>query len=214
MKVVPDGIAVTFKPEKQKGPKVEETFLIPKRKCDGGVDYSGIVSLYIEGISEDISPSPDQSFWYRGNPEKGSVPSRFVLQHLGYNRMAEVPKFIAKQLGHPDDIVEKYKGHSFRRTAATLMADQGYTGQQIRDKLNLISGRSVNEYISSSKSVQNSTDNLLACNDDENDFDTSENPHKKRKLNTALDENDIDQLVSIFKDSFVSCWPVNNRFFI
>ena len=60
------------------------------------------------------------------------------------------------------DRFSNFSGHSFRRTAATIMADGGASGQTLRNKLNHVSEKSVNEYISSSKAVQKSNANLLS----------------------------------------------------
>ena len=55
-----------------------------------------------------------------------------------------------------------FTGHSLRRTSATILADRGASGTTIRNKLNQKSEQAVNEYISSSKSVQKTNAHMLA----------------------------------------------------
>ena len=55
-----------------------------------------------------------------------------------------------------------FTGHSLRRTSATVLADRGASGTTIRNKLNQRSEQAVNEYISSSKSVQKTNADMLA----------------------------------------------------
>ena len=56
----------------------------------------------------------------------------------------------------------EYTGHTLRRTAATIMADKGASGQTLRHKLNQRSEKAVNEYLSSSKAVQKSNALMLS----------------------------------------------------
>ena len=70
----------------------------------------------------------------------------------------------------------EFKGHSFRRTAATLLADNGASRQTLRNKLNHNSENTVNEYITSSKKVQATNAGMLA-----NLADSGPEP-KKQKL--------------------------------
>lgn len=46
-----------------------------------------------------------------------------VNQHVGVNKMGEIPSLIAKWLGK--EMFKSYTGHCFRRTSATLLADAG-----------------------------------------------------------------------------------------
>ena len=66
------------------------------------------------------------------------------------------------QLGYDETNLLEFKGHSMRRTSATILADSGLSGQALRNKLNHNSESTVNEYISSSKRVQATNAGLLA----------------------------------------------------
>ena len=55
-----------------------------------------------------------------------------------------------------------FTGHSLRRTSATVLADRGASSTTLRHKLNQKSETAVNEYISSSKSVQKTNAAMLA----------------------------------------------------
>lgn len=46
-----------------------------------------------------------------------------VNQHVGINKILEIPSLIAKWLGK--EFFEGYTGHCFRRTSATLLANAG-----------------------------------------------------------------------------------------
>ena len=56
----------------------------------------------------------------------------------------------------------EFKGHTFRRTSATILADNGISGQALRHKLNHNSEQTVMEYITSSKKVQATNAGMLA----------------------------------------------------
>ena len=64
---------------------------------------------------------------------------------------------------------------SFRRTAATILADSGASGQTLRNKLNHNTEATIREYITSSKRVQASNAGMLNLKD-------SEPAEKKPKL--------------------------------
>jgi integrase len=68
---------------------------------------------------------------------------------------------LAEKLGYDANTTLEFKGHSLRRTAATILADQGASGQTLRNKLNHSSEKTVSEYISSSKKVQATNASLL-----------------------------------------------------
>ena len=72
-----------------------------------------------------------------------------------------MPRFLAEKLGYDDTTTLEFKGHSLRRTAAIILADQGASGQTLRNKLNHSSEKTVSEYISSSKKVQSTNASLL-----------------------------------------------------
>ena len=68
---------------------------------------------------------------------------------------------MAEKLGYDTDVILEFKGHSLRRTAASILADQGASGQMLRNKLNHSSEKTVMEYITSSKTVQATNAALL-----------------------------------------------------
>ena len=86
------------------------------------------------------------------------------------------------------DDVDQFSGHSFRRTAATIMADRGASGQAIRHKLNHKSEKSCNEYITSSKSVQKSNAKLLSGHKEIMEEKKSPMKKEEKTLVTTPDE--------------------------
>ena len=88
----------------------------------------------MEAINKEINLSNQQNFWFQGKKKREDGATSFVNQTVGIDELYKVPKYMAEICGfdHP----EQFTGHSFRRTATTIMADSGATGQQLRNKLN------------------------------------------------------------------------------
>ena len=80
---------------------------------------------------------------------------------------------------------EDYTGHALRRTAATIMADKGASGQTLRHKLNQRSEKAVNEYLSSSKAVQRNNAMLLSGFEEKNENETLKEPAQVIEEETA-----------------------------
>ena len=74
-----------------------------------------------------------------------------------------------------------FTGHSLRRTSATILADRGASGTTIRNKLNQKSEQAVNEYISSSKSVQKTNAHMLAG------YQKTQEPRQEVSMNLPTD---------------------------
>ena len=56
---------------------------------------------------------------------------RCIRQVIGKNKISEVPKIIAKYLNLPEP--ERYTGHCFRRTAATLLSNSSASLQTLKE---------------------------------------------------------------------------------
>lgn len=154
-----DGLHIEFTPLKQTGPKIKESFLVPKKKPgQKGPDYYLIIMRYVEIITEQINPQPNHTLWYRGFPDK----MKFSSQPLGINQFYQVPRHIARFLGYTEEGLFEFKGHSLRRTSATIMMANGATGKQLQQKMNHTSEKSCNEYLTSSKRVKQQNANFLA----------------------------------------------------
>ena len=94
VKLVSEGYEVTFWPCKQEE-KHSEEFLVPKIPDDEtGVDYFSIVEKYIEVLNEEIRPTGNQSFWWRGLTKNGK--RTLVNQHLGIDQFYKLPNFMAE----------------------------------------------------------------------------------------------------------------------
>ena len=108
---------------------------MPKKpEGKSGVDYYYYFNSYVEAINKEINLSNQQNFWFQGKKKREDGATSFVNQIVGIDELYKVPKYMAEICGfdHP----EQFTGHSFRRTATTIMADSGATGQQLRNKLN------------------------------------------------------------------------------
>ena len=62
------------------------------------------------------------------------------------------PKFVASYLELEQP--ERYTGHSFRRTAATVLAENGATEQNMKLKFDWKDGKMTKEYMTTSKKFQ------------------------------------------------------------
>lgn len=72
-----------------------------------------------------------------------------TYQNIGLGSIRNVPKNVATILNLPDP--EKYKGHSLRRTAATLAANTGMSVEQIKMLTDHLSDKVVHGYVSNSE---------------------------------------------------------------
>lgn len=77
-------------------------------------EYINIIRKYISLRPSNVSSN---RFFFRYG--KGKC----VNQHVGINKIAEIPSLIAKYLGK--ESFKDYTGHCFRRTSATILADAG-----------------------------------------------------------------------------------------
>ena len=89
---------------------------------------------------------------------------------------------------------DSYTGHAMRRTAATILANKGASGQQLRHKLNHRSEKTVNQYLSSSKAVQKTNAMMLAGFQKKKETDgpqisASEAPKKEVQKETVSVQN-------------------------
>ena len=162
MKYCPEGLRITFRPKKQRGPPKSESFLVPKLKeGQTGVDWYAIVNKYIETVNKEVSPSEDEPLFWCGRILKDGS-TKFVKQVLGIGQIRAVPRFLGTKLGLDFETILELKGHSMRSTAATHLADAGLGGPALKNKLNHSSDKTVQEYVRSSKTVQKTNANILA----------------------------------------------------
>ena len=69
------------------------------------------------------------------------------------------PKFVASYLELEQP--ERYTGHSFRRTAATVLAENGATEQNMKLKFDWKDGKMTKEYMTTSKKFQREMATML-----------------------------------------------------
>ncbi len=134
-----DGYTITHKRAKQRSDKKFTKFVVPQ---EGG-GYADRLSIYLTKINKQLDEYKGR-VWYTGT--KNTLLKK---QHMGKNKVSDVPHEIAKFLGVPE--CDKYTFHSFRRTAATRAADGGSSTEQLVDFFGWKNGSMCQEYISSSK---------------------------------------------------------------
>merc|ERR1719270_323833 len=73
-------------------------------------------------MTKQLAPTPEESpFWCGRIMKDGST--RFVKQLLGIGQMRAVPRFLAEKLGYDQSVILEFKGHSMRKTANTILAE-------------------------------------------------------------------------------------------
>ena len=85
-------------------------------------------------INKEISPSKDQAFWYQVRVCKKTAIQHFHTQPMGINCCYKIPRYMADICGLEN--AELITGHSFRRTALTIMADEDAAPDRLRNKAN------------------------------------------------------------------------------
>ena len=145
------GVYVTVRRAKQREDQLSTDFLIPRR--NSGVNYAEIFEVYLHGIKERLGVRTGR-VWYTGRHDI------YVNVPMGKNYITRIPHEIAEKLG--SDNVSDYTFHSFRRTAATNIADQGATALQMQQHFGWKSASMAMEYISKSKVHVNDCGKKLA----------------------------------------------------
>ena len=136
-----EGIYVTHSRSKQRSDKRSSRFLIPRTDASGSAE---IVDDYIKTIKETLGKFVGRLLW-TGNAKT------FVNIPMGRNMVSKVPFDMAEKLNLDNAI--GYTFHSFRRSAATAVADSGATSEQMRDFFGWSSTKMTTEYISTSKAA-------------------------------------------------------------
>ena len=137
----PEGVYVTHMRAKQRSDKRCSKFLVPR---NGEKNAADVLDLCIRSMKDQHNIYSGRLLW-TGN----SVS--FVKRPIGRNMVAKVPHEMATylKLENPG----AYSFHSFRRSAATAVADAGATSEQMQDFFGWSSSKMTTEYISTSKAA-------------------------------------------------------------
>ena len=112
-----------------------------------------MVDIYLKRIKEDLGIFTGRLLWTGNGVNFTKIP-------LGRNMIGKVPSQLAKRLNL--DSPDGFTFHSFRRSAATAVADVGATSEQMCDFFGWANSKMAGEYISTSKAaVRNVADKLL-----------------------------------------------------
>lgn len=166
------GFRVCFSPSKKKkknAPMIPFLVLPKEDKSSCPVE---ILKLYISQVKE----------------RKGRILKNFhqkgrkYIQDMGENTVKEAPKTIAKFLNLPD--YKEFSSHSFRRTSATVMADNGGSALQMKSKFGWSHESTIKEYFDHSKDglkkaaqLLNNEEKIINNNFiDEREFEKKESP--------------------------------------
>ena len=148
-----EGIYVTHSRAKQRSDKRSSRFLVPRTDDSRSAD---IVDQYIGTIKEKLGKFTGRLLW-TGNAKF------FINQPMGRNMVAKVPSDMAERLQL--DTPGGYTFHSYRRSAATAVADAGATSEQMRDFFGWANTNMTAEYISTSKAAVINVANKLAASE-------------------------------------------------
>lgn len=80
-----------------------------------------VVALYLSYINQRPKDAPPERLFLRYDDKKG----KFYKTPIGKNVIGLVPYKVAKLLNFPEQEAKLFTGHAFRRTGATLLADDG-----------------------------------------------------------------------------------------
>ena len=117
-------------------------FLVPRKT--GEVSTADVLDLYLRRVKEDLGLYTGRLLW-TGNGIS------FTKTPLGKNMVGKVPSDMATHL-HIDE-PKKYTFHSYRRSAATAVADAGATSDQMQDFFGWTNAKMTTEYIFTSKAA-------------------------------------------------------------
>ena len=104
----------------------------------------------------------------------------YSVQPMGINSIAAIPKFIASflQLKNP----ERFTGHCFRRSSATVLADSGATRLTLKRQFRWKSDTVAEGYLAESKALKTDVASALTINT--NSFESSvENSKVVKQVN-------------------------------
>ncbi len=129
-------------------------FLIPRREKESPekVCFASIIQTYFEGLNKELPNRRDDILFFNGQKVNKAGKSKFLDKPLGVNTIGDTGKHIAKFLGLKDP--ERYTGHCFRRTAATLAAEKQASVFEMQNHFGWKNPKTALEYISKSKPQQ------------------------------------------------------------
>ncbi|XP_059087488.1 uncharacterized protein LOC131883899 [Tigriopus californicus] len=160
---VSNGFVVQYQHFKKSGLKrIHSSYLIPYRgdKSDE-ICYGTILRTYIEAVNESLQKKPHKSkplfFTGKNETKKGCV---FLNSPVGINTLADTGKKIASWLGLPNP--DGYTGHCFRRTAASLAADNNASCLQMSTHFGWRNPKIALEYISNARPQRNKMTILIS----------------------------------------------------
>lgn len=183
VKIYEDHILIKVPPKKT---QKKRTFILPKLSTDL------ICPVFYFKKYMEVRKDKDQArLFIRISKRKNGFDSCFN-QPIGVNTIGTFPNEIARWLNLSDP--HQFTGHTFRRTAATLLAEEGGSLFQIK-RLGGWKGNAVVEgYIDSTTRSQIQIANLISSDQSGN---TPQNPITKRNINLESHQNEVDELERI-----------------
>ena len=137
-----------------------------------------IVDEYIRVIKETLGIFVVRLLWT-------GTAKTFINQPMGKNMVAKVPSDMAERINLNNDNGE-YTFHSFRRSAATAVADSGATSEQMRDFFGWSNTKMTNEYISTSKAAVINISKKLATLDNNTAAEPRADTHVEEELDQVV----------------------------
>ena len=145
-----------FERRKQSGPRDSNS---PFCLITGAVEVR-ILDSYLACFPSDM----DSRMWcYLSNSKNGDMEARIKCP-IGKNALGRFGKEVAKSLGKPN--WASFTGHCWRRTAATICAESGFSVPEIKNVTGHKSDTVVQGYIDSSMRMKRKAADALSSNDD------------------------------------------------
>ena len=134
------GCEITHSRAKQRSDARETKFLVPR--SHSGPNYAGILEEYLSAVRNVIGKVTGR-MWFCGRNDI------FIQSPMGKNYLSNVPHEMAMRLSLENPA--NYTFHSYRRSAATMAANEGASGLQMQQNFGWKNIHMAQEYISTSK---------------------------------------------------------------
>ena len=169
------GCEITHSRAKQRSDARETKFLVPR--SHSGPNYAGILEEYLSAVRNVIGKVTGR-MWFTGRNDI------FIQSPMGKNYLSNVPHEMAMRLSLENPA--NYTFHSYRRSAATMAANEGASGLQMQQHFGWKNVHMAQEYISTSKVAIKDVASKLAGSGDQ---------EEKKKVESALQTNGEDNNV-------------------
>lgn len=123
-----EGYRVDYKQSKQRGEEKENSFIVPANHKQPSICMVSHVRAYLDLLKMDLDKDDQEAS--KSLFRCCTKANKFGKQPMGINYLSAIGKEVADVLNLPD--ADSYTGHCFRRTSATIAANQGATAVELQ----------------------------------------------------------------------------------